>query len=327
MKYLKKAWEYSKHKRKAISHSTLGVTVHQFWQGQWWQVLMMSWVFALLLMFLHIFVLASKMTSHASEWIRERLGVYFYIKDGAQVESGVTQEQIWSRVVKFKDELEDGGLKVKYFSKDEALKNLQERLPNMVKNFDEYGIDNPLPVTLYVTFRDQAQYDFIMKAKDNYQDIILSNNQTTNSQEQFIRNARIINVLKVLQFFFAFIIIACVLVILLFLGMIIKTKFTAMQHTIDVQKLLGSPYARLKRPFFINSFVLLTFGYVITVILSFIFLYNLGSIFPYLFGTTLSELLGGALWLRLIWLFVEFILILGVAYVYANYELNKLLKK
>lgn len=140
--------------------------------------------------------------------------------------------------MKFKDELEDGGLKVKYFSKDEALKNLQQRLPNMVKNFDEYGIDNPLPVTLYVTFRDQEQYDFIMKSKDSYQDIILSNNQTTNSQEQFTRNSRIINVLKVLQFFFAFIIIACILVILLFLGMIIKTKFTAMQHTIDVQKLL-----------------------------------------------------------------------------------------
>jgi cell division protein FtsX len=108
----------------------------------------------------------------------------------------------------------------------------------MVKNFDQYGIDNPLPITLYATFRDQKQYDFIMKTKDSYQDVILSNNQTNNAQDQFSRNARIINVLKVLQFFFAFIIVACILVILLFLGMIIKTKFTAMQHTIDVQKLL-----------------------------------------------------------------------------------------
>lgn len=87
-----------------------------------------------------------------------------------------------------------------------------------------------------MTFRDQEQYDFIMKAKDNYQDIILSNDQTANSQEQFTRNSRIINVLRVLQLFFAFIIIACILVILLFLGMIIKTKFTAMKDTIDVQK-------------------------------------------------------------------------------------------
>jgi cell division protein FtsX len=108
----------------------------------------------------------------------------------------------------------------------------------MVKNFDQYGIDNPLPVTLYVTFQDQKQYDFIMKTKENYKDIILSNNETSNAQEQFSRNARVINVLRVLQFFFAFIIIACVVVILLFLGMIIKTKFTAMQQTIQVNKLL-----------------------------------------------------------------------------------------
>lgn len=286
----------------------------------------MSWVFALLLMFLHIFVLAATITGHATTSVKERLGVYFYIKDDAQVVSWTTQEQISSRVVKFKDELDDGWVAVTYFSKDDALKNLQKRLPNMVKNFDQYGIDNPLPVTLYVTFQDQKQYDFIMKTKENYKDIILSNNETSNAQEQFSRNARVINVLRVLQFFFAFIIVACVVVILLFLGMIIKTKFTAMQQTIQVNKLLWSPYKRLKRPFFINSFILLVIWYVFTVILSFIFLYNLGSIFPYLFGTTLSELLWNALGIRLIWLFVEFIVILGVAYVYADYELNKLLK-
>ncbi len=87
----------------------------------------------------------------------------------------------------------------------------------MVKNFNEYGIDNPLPVTLYVTFQNQEQYDFIMNKKNDYTDIILTNNQTTNAQEQFSRNARVINVLRVLQFFFGFIIVACIIVILLFL--------------------------------------------------------------------------------------------------------------
>ncbi len=310
-----------------IKNSSLWITINQFWQWQWGQVLVMSWVFALLLMFLHIFILAAKMTGHATTSVKERLWVYFYIKDETQVASWTTQEQISSRVVKFKDELEDGGVWVAYFSKDDALKNLQKRLPNMVKNFNEYGIENPLPVTLYVTFQNQEQYDFIMTKKEDYKDIILTNNQTTNAQDQFSRNARVINVLRVLQFFFGFIIIACVVVILLFLGMIIKTKFTAMQHTINVHKLLWSPYKRLKRPFFINSFVLLVLGYIFTVILSFIFLYNLGSIFPYLFGTSLAEVMWWALWLRLIRLFVEFVLLLAIAYFYADYELNRLLKK
>lgn len=287
----------------------------------------MSGVFALLLMFLHIFVLAAKMTWHATESVRERLWVYFYIKDASQVASWTTQDDIASRVATLKQSLEDIGVDVTYFSKEDALKNLQKRLPNMIQDFDEYGIENPLPVTLYVTFANQEQYDAIMTTKDWYQDIILTNSQTNNSQEQFIRNARIINVLKVLQFFFAFIIVACVVVILLFLWMIIRTKFSAMQQTINVNKLLWSPYARLKKPFFLNSFVLLIIWYVLTVILSFIFLYNLASIFPYLFWTTLWEVIGWQLWVRLSWLFVELLIMLGIAYVYADYELNRLLRQ
>jgi cell division protein FtsX len=116
-------------------------------------------------------------------------------------------------------------------------------------------------------------------------------------------------------------------VILLFLSMIIKTKFTAMNETIQVQKLLWSPLMRLKKPFFYNSFLLLTLGYVMTVILSTVFLYNLASIFPYLFGKTLAEMFGTFFGIKLIWIFVEFIVLLGIAWIYANYQLTKLLKK
>jgi cell division protein FtsX len=129
-------------------------------------------------------------------------------------------------------------LSVQYFSKDDALKNLQKRLPNMVNNFDAYGIENPLPITLYVTFADQQQYEFVNQKKQDYQDILLSSAGGNSQDAQFSRNAHIINLLHVLQFFFVFIIASCVVVILLFLSMIIKTKFTAMNETIQVQKLL-----------------------------------------------------------------------------------------
>ena len=59
--------------------------IRQFWQGQWRTFWMMSFVFALLLLFLHIFVLASKLTTNAADGVREKLGVYFYVKDAAQV--------------------------------------------------------------------------------------------------------------------------------------------------------------------------------------------------------------------------------------------------
>jgi len=84
----------------------------------------------------------------------------------------ITQDQIASRIVTLKDELEAQGLRVRYISKEDALKNLQTRLPSMVKSFDQYGIDNPLPVTLYVTFSDQKQFDAAMSIKNTYADML-----------------------------------------------------------------------------------------------------------------------------------------------------------
>lgn len=181
--------------------------------------------------------MASKLTDNAAEGIKEKLGVYFYVKDAKQIGTGISEQQLASRIIALKDTLEKGGSRVTYYSKEDALKNLQSRLPNTVQNFDQYGIENPLPATLYVMFSDQKQYDYVMQTKDSFNDILLAS-PTTNAKEQFSRNARLINLLQALQFFFLFIIAACVVVILVFLGMIIKTKFSAMHHSISVQKLL-----------------------------------------------------------------------------------------
>ena len=322
----KKAREAGKKLRHKLTHNTWFFTIRQFRQGNRTQLAMMSFVFALLLMFLHIFVLASKLTDNAATGIKEKLWVYFYVKDANQISSGVSEQQLAARIISFKDSLEYWGAHVKYFSKEEALKNLQSRLPNMVQNFDEYGIENPLPATLYVSFKDQKQYDYVMQAKTSFEDILLTS-PTSDTKDQFSRNARLINLLGVLQFFFMFIILACVMVILVFLGMIIKTKFSAMHQSISVQKLLWSPFFRLKKPFFLNSILILTIAYIITLILSGILLSNLSSIFPYLFGIELKEVINGENGLSISRLFAEFVLLLSVSLLYANRELSRLLRK
>lgn len=300
--------------------------IRQFWQGQWRTFWMMSFVFALLLLFLHIFVLASKLTTNAADGVREKLGVYFYVKDAAQVWSGVTEEQLAAKIIWFKEKLEKWGVKVTFYSKEDALKNLQNRLPNMIENFDDYGIDNPLPATLYTSFANQWQYDFVMQTKSEYDDMLLTG-PTNNMQEQFSRNARLINLLQVLQFFFLFIIAACVVVVLVFLGMIIKTKFSAMHDTISIQKLLWSPFMRLKKPFFYNILLVLLVAYILTAILSAVLLTNLASIFPYLFGMELKQIFGTAVGYRVWWLLWEVAVLMILSLFYANWQLSRLLKQ
>jgi len=79
-------------------------------------------------------------------------------------------------MIDFKTQLEKAGLKVDYLSKDEAIKTLSKRLPNVIKNFERYGIENPIPPTLYITFKSQKEYDTMRKIVDDkkYQDILLN---------------------------------------------------------------------------------------------------------------------------------------------------------
>ena len=71
-----------------------------------------------------------------------------------------------------KDELTDKGLEVEYYSKDDALKLLQQRIPGVIQNFDKYGIANPLPATMYVTFANNEQFLALSGIVSNYTDIV-----------------------------------------------------------------------------------------------------------------------------------------------------------
>lgn len=57
------------------------ISVRQFRQGNRWQFWTMSFVFAILLLFLHVFVMLASLTRHTTQGVKQKLGVYFYIKD------------------------------------------------------------------------------------------------------------------------------------------------------------------------------------------------------------------------------------------------------
>jgi len=55
---------------------------------------------------------------------------------------------------------------------------LENKIPEITENFDKFGIDNPLPSTLYIMFDNEKEYNImkevILKNKDmvlNIQDI------------------------------------------------------------------------------------------------------------------------------------------------------------
>ncbi|MEI7562834.1 MAG: permease-like cell division protein FtsX [bacterium] len=73
-----------------------------------------------------------------------------------------------------KDELQSNGLKVMFSSKDDALAFLQKKIPDVVDNFQKFGISNPLPATLYVMFSTDSQYTALKNVILKHKDIILN---------------------------------------------------------------------------------------------------------------------------------------------------------
>jgi len=96
-----------------------------------------------------------------------------------------------------KSELEQSGMKVQFFSKEDAFQILEDRLPNVIENFEKYGIENPLPPTMYVQFNNEQEYERMKDIVLTHEDVIVnlddleSDGFTFSEQER--RSANVIN--------------------------------------------------------------------------------------------------------------------------------------
>ncbi len=155
------------------SKSLIGKATAYLWKHSLRQFLGISAVVAFLLFFLHLFLASAYVTKQVSSDITQRLGFYFYIVEPGQNNTPLTtNDQIFSRVMGLKDELINNELDVEYYSKDDALKMLQKRIPGVIQNFDKYGIENPLPATMYVTFSNNEQYLALSGIVAKYTDVV-----------------------------------------------------------------------------------------------------------------------------------------------------------
>jgi len=61
-----------------------------------------------------------------------------------------------------------------FSSKDDAIASLQKKIPNVVYTFQKYGIDNPLPATLYVMFDSDDEYQVLKTIIIEHKNLILN---------------------------------------------------------------------------------------------------------------------------------------------------------
>ena len=254
-----------------------------------------------LLFLLNIFLGLGLYAHQFSVELKDKLGMYFYINDVPGQE-----DQTYKDVLLMKDELQSQGLKVMFSSKDDALAFLQKKIPDVVANFQKFGISNPLPATLYVMFSNDGQYSILKQVILKHKDIILNSQDVDSGTTIKQQENRILTVINLSNFIVvtSYIIIALILLVVLsFLGFLLKNIFASLHKEFEVKKLLGASHLDIVHAFvkltmdililsFIICFGLVVFtGIVLDVYLQSLFGISLLSLFTNVF-VVLSAIIG-----------------------------------
>lgn len=224
-----------------------------------------------------------------NEEIKGKLGMYFYIVDDAQ-----RQSEIDKQVMELKEELKNAGLEVKYSTKEDALNFLKKSLPALSGNFERFGLENPLPATLYITFNDQTEYELLQTKIAQYQEIILNHQDATKLEtleSQETRILHIINLSNFIQMLCRILVAMLMAVILSFAIFFLKGLLMRFREDIQVKKLLGARKNQIIRPFLASISYAVLGGFVLAGALVVASLFTFDYFMMQAFGFALIPLL------------------------------------
>ena len=285
-----------------------------------WMILMTACMIILLNIVIAIFVWAQK-TAQSVQW---KLWVYFYIKTLSNKEDEIN----W-KVIEFKQKLEQAWLKVEHHTKAEAFKTLTQKLPTVAKSFEKYGINNPLPQTLYVTFDNQNQFNVLKSIVPQYNDIILEYSEDK-QQEAFKRQqdtiVNAINFSNIITRTSSILVAMIIIIMITMLLYVIRVKFMSFIKDIEVQKLLWASYLQIKLPFYLSTLLILIFSTLIAYWVTLLFTDSVDYYMLSLFSTSIYSILGisvWSIWLLIVWEFVIIWFLLRVSSVAMLHQLIK----
>ena len=288
----------------------------------------MIWISVLsgfLLFLLNILVWVSLYGNTLNDSLKDKLGMYFYIRDDAQ-----QQEKIYKQVLVLKEDLEEEWLQVKFLTKEDALDFMQKRLPELTWSLEKFGMTNPLPATLYVTFSDKSQYNVLQDVMIENKDIILNVqdlDQIDNLQEQETRIVNVIKLSNFVQVLAVVLVIVIASVLLSFAIFFLRTIFNAFYNDIQVKKLLWASKSQIIWPFLWLILYAIVWWFLISLLLTFVSLWVFDHYMSQLFDFTLTSHLFANRWIILLAFIIEIMIIVGLLMGISYSFISKLHKK
>lgn len=153
-----------------------------------------------LLCFLHMIVWLQVISNNYAQQTQEKLGIYLYLRESQDPAITASKE---AAVITLVQDLKSQWIKVQYINKQAALEVMQRRVPSVIDQLEQYGIKNPLPSTVLITFQDVKQYEYVMNRyaeyKDHFEPIDTMSGRDTIQAQQW-RIASVMRALEGLQY-------------------------------------------------------------------------------------------------------------------------------
>jgi len=281
------------------------------------QSLIAFFLISCLLLLLHILIVLARNAQQTADQIQEKLGVFLYLRD-----DGVEE---W---VKLLAELEEANLHVVFFSKDDAFRLLTNKLPNILPHLEKYGITNPLPPTIYVTYKNQEDYETIKSTVARYEHIIsnLDNlSLSTSFQQQTSRTSKLITLFQVLFSLCLFLIIGVVVMIGTVISYIVTTLFYRFQDQVELASLLGGSRKVILSPFLSVAGGVIVPARILNLVAAIVWSVHIDRYFLDILEVSFIKnyLPQGQL---VIWFIAEIILLIAFVIVLADRQVKRLLK-
>lgn len=142
-----------------------------------------------------------------------------------------------------------------FFSKEQAFQRLTAQVPDVLPDLEKYGVDNPLPATIYVTFRSEEEYQILKSIVIRYAALISNSNDISSGvrfsqQEQRIQTA--MNMMQGVQSLGILLIIGVVVIMIAFVWYSCIINVTSFREQVALEKLLGVPLWKVLMPFLLQ---------------------------------------------------------------------------
>jgi cell division protein FtsX len=188
--------------------------------------------------------------------MQDKLGIYLYIKDTTST----------AQIMDVTKKLQADGITSTYFSKDDAAKKLNTKIPRIAQTLSTYKIANPLPATLSIRISSMDDYARVAQIIPAYKSLFTDSSIADTSLGTKAQEQRIVHALDVGYFLRGFVYALIVLFVMIVVTGYLYTIHYKIAHsadTIDVKKYLGASYAQIRHPYYVLAGILLAGGTIL----------------------------------------------------------------